>query len=107
MKTASPGAATRRFHALSDGTRMAILQRLGRGECCVCDLGEVLGLTQPLLSFHLKVLREAGLVRSRRDGRWAYYRLHPDGIKALQRSLEQLLAPDSRALPVRQEPCCG
>ncbi len=65
----------RLFHALSDVTRLDILERLRDGERCVCDLMDSLDAAQSRLSFHLKVLREAGLVTDRRDGRWVYYTL--------------------------------
>jgi ArsR family transcriptional regulator, arsenate/arsenite/antimonite-responsive transcriptional repressor len=71
------------FKALSDPTRLAIVNQLaGAEECCVCNL-EPLGLSQPTISHHLKVLREAGLVESTRRGTWAYYRLVPESVRAL------------------------
>ncbi len=71
------------FKALSDPTRLAIVNQLaGSGECCVCNL-EPLGLAQPTISHHLKILREAGLVESTRRGTWAYYRLVPEAVQAL------------------------
>jgi ArsR family transcriptional regulator len=71
------------FKALSDPTRLAIVNQLaGAGESCVCNL-EPLGLSQPTISHHLKILREAGLVESRRRGTWAFYRLVPNAVEAL------------------------
>jgi ArsR family transcriptional regulator len=72
------------FHALSDETRLSILERLRRGECCVCELMDQLDAAQSRLSFHLKVLRAAGLIDCRREGRWAYYWLVPEGVEALE-----------------------
>jgi ArsR family transcriptional regulator len=90
------------FHALSDETRLAILEMLRGGERCVCELQDALGAAQSRLSFHLKVLKDAGLVTDRREGRWSYYTLvnpafaeahdlvralateQPDGGKALR-----------------------
>jgi len=60
------------FRALGDETRLRIIERLREGEQCVCDLTEELGAGQSLLSFHLRTLKDAGLVRDRRDGRWVY-----------------------------------
>ena len=81
------------FKALSDPTRLAIVNQLaGSGECCVCNL-EPLGLAQPTISHHLKILREAGLVDATRRGTWAFYRLVPDALEELRSAL----APD-RAL---------
>ena|SRR5215210_1724820 len=71
------------FKALSDPSRLAIVNQLaGAEECCVCNL-EPLGLSQPTISHHLKILREAGLVESSRRGTWAYYRLVPESVQAL------------------------
>jgi ArsR family transcriptional regulator, arsenate/arsenite/antimonite-responsive transcriptional repressor len=71
------------FKALGDPTRLAIVNQLaGSGELCVCNL-EPLGLSQPTISHHLKVLRDAGLVESTRRGTWAFYRLVPDAVDAL------------------------
>ncbi len=64
------------FHALSDETRLGILDRLSRGERCVCELTDALDAAQSRLSFHLKVLKSAGLVTDRREGRWSYYSLN-------------------------------
>ena len=74
------GRAARLFHALSDETRLRILERLRRGERCVCELTDALDAAQSRLSFHLRILKEAGLVTDRRDGRWAYYALTPDAL---------------------------
>ena len=72
--------AARLFHALSDETRLGILTMLGDGERCVCDLQGDLDAAQSRLSFHLKVLKEAGLVTDRKEGRWSYYTLVPDAF---------------------------
>jgi ArsR family transcriptional regulator len=69
------------FHALSDETRLAILDMLRGGEQCVCDLQEQLAAAQSRLSFHLRVLRDAGLVSDRRQGRWAYYTVVPTALQ--------------------------
>src|SRR2546421_12934710 len=67
-----------RFKALSDPTRVAIVNRLAAAdEVCVCDLNAAFELSQPTISHHLRILREAGLVDSSRRGTWAYYRLLP------------------------------
>jgi len=87
----APGAAerlARGFKALADPTRVAIVNRLaGAGEVCVCELAAAFDLAQPTISHHLKVLREAGLVESRRRGTWAYYRLLPEAVERLARAL--------------------
>ena len=73
------------FKALGDPTRVAIVNRLTTAEAvCVCDLTAAFDLSQPTISHHLKILRDAGLVESERRGTWAYYRLVPDAIDALR-----------------------
>jgi ArsR family transcriptional regulator len=76
--------------ALADPLRINIVQALADGERCVCDLTEMLGLTQSRLSFHLKVMRQAGVLRAREQGRWVYYRLEPEAIRQLQHWLTGL-----------------
>jgi ArsR family transcriptional regulator len=85
---AERNALAARFKALSDPTRVAIVNRLaGADEVCVCDFVAALDLAQPTISHHLKVLREAGLVESSRRGTWAYYRLVPEAVAALREAL--------------------
>src|SRR2546427_204861 len=74
------GRAARLFHALSDETRLEIVRLLSHGERCVCELQSVLDAAQSRLSFHLKTLKDAGLVSDRRDGRWIYYALNRDAL---------------------------
>jgi ArsR family transcriptional regulator len=77
-----------RFRALSDPTRVAIVNRLsGADELCVCDLTAAFDLSQPTISHHLKILRDAGLVESSRRGTWVYYRLVPEAVDALRGAL--------------------
>lgn len=85
--------AVRRFKALGDPTRLRIVQVLADGERCVCEIQRHVDVAANVLSHHLKVLRDAGLVLSRRRGRWIDYRLDRDGIAAL-----------AAVLPVRADP---
>ena len=78
--------------ALGDGTRLRVLEILADGERCVCELTDRLGISQPLLSHHLRVLREEGLVAGRREGRWMHYRLEPDAVAELTDALRRVLA---------------
>ncbi len=84
------------FHALSDPLRIQVLELLQQHELCVCDLCDALNVSQSKLSFHLKKLKEAELVRSRQDGRWIYYSLNLPQIVAL----EQYLADYRRFSPM-------
>ena len=76
--------------ALADPLRLQVIEALGEGERCVCDLTGELDLAQSKLSFHLKVLREAGLIDGRQQGRWMYYRLEPDALPLLRDWLASL-----------------
>lgn len=76
--------------ALADPIRMEVVQSLAGGERCVCDLSEALGLAQSRLSFHLKVMRQAGLITAREEGRWVYYKLAPQAFALLRGWLTSL-----------------
>jgi ArsR family transcriptional regulator, arsenate/arsenite/antimonite-responsive transcriptional repressor len=77
-----------RLKALADPTRIGIVNRLaGVEELCVCDLTAAFGLSQPTISHHLRILREAGLVESRRRGTWAFYRLDRPAVAELALAL--------------------
>ena len=90
LRTASRKKAASVFHALSDETRLALLERLKGGEHCVCELTDAMKAGQSRLSFHLRVLKDAGLLRDRREGRWMYYSLHPEGIEELESLVDSL-----------------
>ena len=90
------------FHALSDPTRLGIVMRLTTGERCVCELTDALDAAQSRLSFHLKVLKDAGLITDRRDGRWVHYSVNRDAIEEAGQFLASL--KPKRRLKVE---CCG
>jgi len=71
------------LQALADEKRLRILDALRGGERCVCELQADLEMRQSLLSHHLRALREAGLVRDRREGRWVHYSLAPEALAEL------------------------
>jgi ArsR family transcriptional regulator len=83
-KTNNLGQVAQWFHALSDETRLRIIETLGEGEQCVCDLMATLDTAQSRLSFHLKTLKDAGLLNDRREGRWMYYSLNAYTLEQLQ-----------------------
>lgn len=88
LAPAERDALAARFKALADPTRVAIVNRLAAAdEVCVCDLTAAFELSQPTVSHHLRVLREAGLVESSRRGTWAFYRLVPEAVEALRSAL--------------------
>ena len=88
--------------ALADPIRLDVVQALTGGERCVCELTEQLGLAQSRLSFHLRVMRDAGLIEAREQGRWVYYKLRPEAVEQLQAWLAGIAA--SSRQPAR--PCC-
>ena len=63
------------FKALSDETRLRVIKILEQGELCVCDITAALDMVQPKVSFHLSALKEAGLIKDRKSGKWIHYRL--------------------------------
>ena len=88
LSDASRRELAARFKALADPTRVAIVNRLAATEeCCVCDLTGAFDLSQPTISHHLRLLREAGLVEASRRGTWAYYRLIPEAVAELRGAL--------------------
>ncbi len=108
------------FHALSDETRLAVLEMLADGERCVCDLQDALDVAQSRLSFHLKVLKESGLVTDRKEGRWSYYQLAMDTVDEAHDMVRALTADRTKisrasARPPRRakstlnvlDTCCG
>jgi ArsR family transcriptional regulator len=99
------------FRAFADRTRLRILNLLGPGELCVCDLVRVLASPQPKISRHLAYLRRAGLVTARKEGLWMHYSLAPANSRFHQKVLECLsccladvpeLAKDAK----RRAECC-
>lgn len=90
------------FHALSDPLRLQVLDLLREQELCVCELCDRLGTTQSKLSFHLKALKEANLVRARQEKRWIYYSLNLPQFVVL----EQYLAEYRRFSPILPARSC-
>ena len=72
------------FQGLPDETRLLILDQLKNGEQCVCDLTDAFKRGQSRLSFHLRVLKDAGLILARPGGRWMYYSFSLDGVQDLR-----------------------
>src|SRR6266540_3475952 len=88
------------FHALSDTTRLDILELLSHKERCVCELEQVLGIAQSRLSFHLKVLKDAGLISDRKEGRWMFYGLERE-------TLDQIAAYTKSVKPGKHAGSCA
>ena len=97
--TLSTDQSRQRLKALADPIRLEVIHSLAQGERCVCDLTSALDLSQSRLSFHLRVLREAGLLTDRQSGRWTYYRLQPQAIAELEQWLAGLRSRCSNPAP--------
>jgi len=106
MLTASAPLSAERarliLKALAEPIRLQLIEVLGSGERCVCELTSELGMAQSKLSFHLKVLKEAGLLNAREDGRWVYYSLEPQALEDLRAWLAGLAA----RCTIPAAPCC-
>jgi len=93
------------FKALSDETRLRILKLLEHGELCVCDIVAAMDMIQPKVSFHLGVLKEAGLIKDRRQGKWIHYSIDDSDIfrrflllSTLERISGESIMEDSKRL---------
>ncbi|NJL49211.1 MAG: winged helix-turn-helix transcriptional regulator [Leptolyngbyaceae cyanobacterium SM2_5_2] len=84
------GAVIAKFKALADPFRFEVVELLQQQEMCVCDLRDRMDIAQSKLSFHLKILREAGLITARQDGRWIYYSLNRPEFMELEDYLNTL-----------------
>jgi ArsR family transcriptional regulator len=91
------------FHAFSDPLRIRVIELLREQELCVCELCEILKVSQSKLSFHLKTLKEADLVRARQESRWVYYSLNLSQFV----EMEQYLAEYRRYSPALPARACG
>ena len=88
-------ALARMFKALSDPARVRLLSLIAAsqgGEACICDLTEPIGLSQPTVSHHMRLLAEAGLVSREQRGKWAYYRVVEPTLDAISRALQPIRA---------------
>lgn len=95
------------FRALSDETRLRIIKLLEQGELCVCDITAALDMAQPKVSFHLSVLKEAGLIKDRKEGKWIHYGIDDKDIfrrmllvSACERMDSAAIAADRKRLKI-------
>lgn len=82
------------FKAFCDENRLRIIEQLQGSEMCACNLLEELPISQSTLSHHMKILIESGVVGSRKEGKWVYYALSPDGVNTAKGLLDQLTSLD-------------
>lgn len=95
------------FKALSDETRLRVIKLLEEGELCVCDITAALDMSQPKVSFHLSTLKDAGLIRDRKQGKWTHYSLNEKDLfrrmlilSACERMQGSTIATDRKRLNV-------
>jgi ArsR family transcriptional regulator len=103
--SAAANRASEIFHALSDETRIELIHLLKKGDRCVCELTSALDAAQSRLSFHLKVLKDAGIVTDRKEGRWVHYELNEDAFAEAHRLLSGLEPHAARHLK-KADGCC-
>jgi ArsR family transcriptional regulator len=100
------------FKTLSDPTRLRLLNLLACGETCVCDLADTLRVVQPKVSRHLRLLKRAGLVEARHNGKWTHYRWAQHGdplVRHVLKGLGDWMAADDRLKGERhrrRKVCC-
>jgi ArsR family transcriptional regulator len=95
-----------RFQAVAEETRFAILQLLNDGERCVCELQDELDAAQSRLSFHLKKLKDAGLVSDRKVGRWVYYSVVAEALEEMRAFLDDVSPGDTWRTSARSRSAC-
>ena len=79
------------MESLSDPIRINILELMMNGEICVCDIVKVTGLSQSKISYHIKILKDSGLISDRQEGRWVYYKLDLEVLSDIQNWMGNLI----------------
>ena len=79
------------MESLSDPIRINILELMMNGEICVCDIVKVTGLSQSKISYHIKILKDSGLISDRQEGRWVYYKLDLEVLSDIQNCMGNLI----------------
>ena len=97
----------KRLKALADGKRLLIVEMLSQRSVCVCEMEELVKLTQPAVSHHLRILREAGLITDERRGQWIFYSLHRENYDAMLATLAALPAALSSGNEATAPEVCG
>ena len=103
----SSSDAAQMFKALSDDTRLKIVDMVSCAELCACDILEEFQLTQPTLSYHMKILTESGLVSARKDGAWMRYTLNTESAGYLKEFLDLITAETEEVIAGRQGRTAG
>lgn len=98
----SSSDAAMMFKALSDETRLKIIDMVSCAELCACDILEEFELTQPTLSYHMKILTDSGLVNARKDGTWTRYTLNTESANALKEFFELITLENEEVIASKQ-----
>ncbi len=96
----------RLFKALSDTNRLMIVNMLSYNELCACKILEQLGITQPTLSHHMKILCDCDLVKGRKDGKWTHYSLNGDTVSNLVSFFHDITITDNNCMCKEDEKGC-
>lgn len=94
------------YKALSDPNRLMIVDMLSGEELCACKILEKFNITQPTLSHHMKTLCDCGLVKARKEGKWSYYSLNDETLRAASTALCSAIGDKSVAFQGSGEECC-
>jgi len=100
-------AEAKRFKAFCDENRLKIIELLQGGELCACELLKALDMSQSTLSYHMKILCDAGVVINRQEGKWAHYRINPEGGELAIATLQSLTALHEDENACREGCSCG
>ena len=93
------------FKAISDQTRLKIVDLLSCGEMCACQILDNFNITQPTLSYHMKILCESGIVNGRRDGAWMYYSINGGAIENISEFLYEIKSNKDQCISKSDEKC--
>jgi len=94
------------FKALADPTRLEIVDMISCGELCACMILERFSFTQPTLSHHMRILCNCGLVNGRREGKWTYYSLDGEKVRAIKAFLSAVTSRKKKSV-CAEKICCG
>lgn len=95
------------FKALSDRNRLLIIEMLSCGELCACDIMDGLELTQPTISHHMKILQHAGLVKSKKSGKWTIYSLDKDVFNGICEFIKELSTNKENCICKKAKKSCS
>ena len=93
------------FKAIADQTRLNIVDLLSCGEMCACQLLDNFKITQPTLSYHMRILCDSGIINGRRDGAWMYYSINGAVIETISEFLSEIKSNKDKCISMSNDPC--